>query len=258
LEEFKKDYFNKKLLEKFVGREEPENIKEAIEHYKTLLSIENNNSNNYATKGFIYYILKLEEKVGIKKLDENYIMKVKSGLGIQNDDLDKDSTWQNFVKLLVLKDIADEKLPSRVEVTNDIPFNLQKGEKIIWLTNLVELYEETISKSYEGGSVGMSFRVAPGTYLRASEYKGQPIETVNNKFITKGIIGYTQKHLYFFSFKKSFKIRYDKIVSLVPRSNGIIIMTEGVSKKPITFKNEDGVFIYNLITSLTRCEIELK
>lgn len=255
--DFQESFFRNFLKNDFRSKIEAEEIKEKIEFYRNLLFVQNESLKYYVNVSFVGYLLYLREEVSLNELDEPYVLKVKSVLGIETDDINKKGAYSRFVQLFILKDIEEGKFPARVTVTNDIPFNLQKDEKVIWLSNSVELYEEQTSRHYEGGHLGMSFRIASGMYLRASEFKGRPVETTNTKFITNGIVGYTNKHIYFFSFKKSFKIRYDKIISIIPRTNGIIIMKDGTSSKPVILKNEDGVFVYNLITSLTKAEIAI-
>lgn len=255
--DFQESFFINFLKDDFRSKIDAEEIKEKIEFYRNLLFVENESLKYYVNESFIGYILYLREEVSLNELDEPYIVKVKSVLGIETDDFNEKGAYSKLVQLFILKDIEDGKFPKRVTVTNDIPFNLQNDEKVIWLSNFVELYEEQTLRHYEGGHLGMSFRIANGMYLRAGEFKGRPVETTKTKFITNGIVRYTNKHVYFFSFKKSFKIRYDKIISVIPRTNGVIIMKDGDSSKPVILKNEDGVFVYNLITSLTKAKISI-
>jgi hypothetical protein len=64
------------------------------------------------------------------------------------------------------------------------------------------------------------------------------------------MLALTNKHLYFSSGLKSFRIKYEKIISIDPYSDGIGITKDGVTAKPQIFKNIDGWFIYNYIQNI--------
>ena len=61
------------------------------------------------------------------------------------------------------------------------------------------------------------------------------------------MLAITNLHIYFSSSNKNFRIRYDRIVSISPFEDAIGVQKEGVSSKPLTFKNIDGWFYYNFI-----------
>ena len=68
--------------------------------------------------------------------------------------------------------------------------------------------------------------------------------------VTSGVLGATTKHLYFAGGEKSFRIRYDKVVSFTPFEDGIGLCKDNVRAKPQRFRTGDGWFTYNLITNL--------
>ena len=65
-----------------------------------------------------------------------------------------------------------------------------------------------------------------------------------------GLLGITDRHMYFHGPVKSFRVKYDKVVSFQPFSDGIGFQRDAASAKPQGFVTGDGWFIYNLITNL--------
>ena len=69
-----------------------------------------------------------------------------------------------------------------------------------------------------------------------------------------GMLGLTTKHLYFAGARKKFRVRYDKIVSFEPYSDGLGIMRDAQTAKPQTFRTGDGWFAYNLAANLAQIQ----
>jgi hypothetical protein len=98
----------------------------------------------------------------------------------------------------------------------------------------------------------VSLRIAKGVYYRTGGFKGQRVETTETVHADNGLFGVTNKHVYFFGSSKRFRIKYDKIVSFDPYSDGIGIQRDAATTKPQTFVTKDGWFTYNLITNLAQ------
>ena len=86
-----------------------------------------------------------------------------------------------------------------------------------------------------------------GVYYRKSSFRGAPVKTLNTVSVGTGTLALTNKHLYFASTNKNFRIRFDRIVTVTPYEDGIGVEKEGISSKPMTFSNLDGWFYYNFI-----------
>lgn len=77
------------------------------------------------------------------------------------------------------------------------------------------------------------------------------------EILDTGLLGITNKHIYFSGSKKSFRAQYNKIVSFTPYDDGIGIHREAASAKPQILVTGDGWFSYNLISNLVRCRMRL-
>ena len=114
-----------------------------------------------------------------------------------------------------------------------------------------EYIEQKIKREYVGGSAGVSIRIARGVYYRIGAFKGHPIEKSHAVHVDTGILGITNKHIYFYGHNKKFRIKYEKIVSFESYSDGIGLQKDAVTAKPQIFVTGDGWFTYNLITNLS-------
>ena len=185
--------------------------------------------------------------------DEEHSLKAfADGLSLTQQDLDQAGTYTRLVKAAVIRDLLEGKLPQRLSLPGELPFNLQKGEHVVWLFPATTYYEQRIRTHYEGGYQGVSMRVAKGLYYRVGGFKGRPVSTEQVVNMGQGLLGVTDKHLYFASPAKAFRVKYDKIVSFTPYSDGIGIQRDAQTAKPQIFVTGDGWFIYNLVSNLAK------
>jgi hypothetical protein len=184
--------------------------------------------------------------------EEEKIANFKSHFKFNDTILDKKGSLQKIVKALVLRDVLEDKTASRLNISGNLPFLLQKDETVIWLFQEVECYEQRTRTTYEGRSQGVSIRVAKGVYYRTGSFKGNPVVSEHAVSLGTGIMALTNKNLFFGSASKTFKIPYNKLISITPYSDGIGLQKDGVSARPQIFKPLDGWFAYNLIANLSK------
>ena len=113
-------------------------------------------------------------------------------------------------------------------------------------------YEQRTRTQYQGGYSGVSVRIAKGVYYRTGGFKGHPVKIEEMKYIGTGIFAITNKHVYFASSSKSFRIQFGKIITMDPYEDGIGLQKDGATAKPQVFKNIDGWFTYNVISNLNK------
>lgn len=184
--------------------------------------------------------------------EESNLVEVQKSLGLTPDELDRKGAYSRVVKGAILRDVLDGKLPSRVTIQGTVPFSLMKNEQLVWLFQGVKYFEQRIRRHYEGGSTGVSVRVAKGVYLRSSAFRGHPVETAHTVHVDTGLLGFTDKHIYFSGPSKSLRVPYKKIVAFEPYSDGLGFQRDAASAKPQTFITGDGWFSYNLAVNLSR------
>jgi len=184
--------------------------------------------------------------------EENALSELKQHFSLSQQELDRNGSFTKIVKGAVLRDILDGKLPERVQIDGNLPFNLQKTEKVVWVFQNVDYYEEKTRTRYVGGSQGVSIRIAKGLYYRTGAFKGDRVQTSETIHADTGLLGVTNKHLYFAGPSKRFRINYNKIVAFEPFSDGIGVQRDAQTAKPQSFTTGDGWFTYNLITNLAQ------
>ncbi len=183
--------------------------------------------------------------------EEHNLMTYLNALSINQNDADQRGAYTRVAQAAVLRDIVQEgKIPERVQIQGNLSLNLKKGEKIVWLFKNVQYYEQKTSRSFVGGSHGVSIRIAKGVYYRVGAFKGQPVEKTENVHRDTGILVVTDQHLYFAGGAKSFRVQYGKIVSIKPYADGIGIQRDAATAKPQSFIIGDGWFINNLVSNL--------
>jgi len=193
----------------------------------------------------------LEDQL-LSEQEEERLGSFRAHFQLRQEDLDDSGALTRVVKAGTLRDIANGKVPARVKIDGALPFNLQKGEDLVWVFQNVAYLTEKSRTVYEGRSSGMSFRIARGVYYRVGAFKGSPKTSTFTVHEDTGLLGLTTKHVYFAGLRKAFRIAYGKIVAVNPYSDGVGIQKDGVNSKPIVFTTGDGWFTCNLINGLSQ------
>ncbi len=133
-----------------------------------------------------------------------------------------------------------------------LPFNLMKSEELVWVFDDVPYIEEISEKQFQGGSLGMSFRVAKGVYVRPGAFRGKTVTSRSMQETDHGMMGITTKHIYFGGGQKAFRVRLDRIVAITPYADALGIMRDRASARPEAFRldGNDAWFAANLIEAV--------
>ena len=177
--------------------------------------------------------------------EESCLSALRQHFALSQDALNAHGAYSRIVKGATLRDVLNGKLPQRVNIVGNLPFNLQKAEQIAWVFQGVQYFEQKTRTRYVGGSQGVSIRIARGVYYRTGAFKGERVQTAETIHADTGILGLTNKHVYFSGPAKSFRVPYSKIVSFEPFSDGFGIQKDTQSAKPQSFLTGDGWFAYN-------------
>ena len=152
----------------------------------------------------------------------------------------------------VLREVMEGNIPDPPDLGARPPFNLMKSEDLVWVVEDAGYYKTKTVREFRGSSHGVSIRVAKGLYYRPSAFRGRSVSREETVHADNGMLGVTTKHIYFHGPRERFRVRYDRIVSFEPFSDGIGIMRDNQRAKPETFTVGDGWFIYNLVTNLSQ------
>ena len=192
---------------------------------------------------------------GLLSLDEeNALARYADHFSLTQQDLDQNGVHTSLVQAAVLRDVTQGIIPKRQRVNGAVPFNLMKSEQLVWVIQGVDYLETITRRERRGSSQGLSIRVARGLYYRPSTFRSRPIEWEETVHADTGMLGLTTKHIYFAGSRKRFRVRYDKIVTFEPFSDGFGIMRDAQTAKPQTFRTGDGWFAYNLAANLAQVQ----
>jgi hypothetical protein len=194
----------------------------------------------------------LDDRI-LTKEEEELSSRLLDYYNFEKSFLNKNGSYEKLIKASLLRDLNEGKTPtSRINIEGKLPFLLQKSEILIWIFQNVTFYEQRTKTHYEGRSAGVSFRIAKGVYYRTGAFRGNPVQTSEMRSIGTGIFAISNKNIYFSSSSKSLKIPINKIITINPYEDGIGIQKDGTSAKAQIFKDLDGWFAYNLISTLNK------
>jgi hypothetical protein len=100
-------------------------------------------------------------------------------------------------------------------------FLLQRGENICWVEPATLEEVKVVGRHYEGGSAGMSFRVARGVRFNVGRQRGQLVSETATVTTSTGELIITNKRLGFLGDRKSLAIKFEKLLEIHPAINGI-------------------------------------
>jgi len=243
--------FTEKVIEACEGKIAIEKIENKLRGIQDTYLVTNEQVRPLLIKSWQSAVDKAFEDNLLSQEEESGLIKVSNKFGLTQNELDFNGAFTKVVKGGLLRDLMEGKVPDRIE-TGNLPFNLQKSEKVIWVFHNVKYFEQKTRRQYVGGSSGVSVRVAKGLYFRVGSFRGKTVESTETVHAGTGMLVITNKHLYFGGGSgKDFRIRLDKIVSFEPFSDGIGIQKEGVRAKPQMFETGDGWFTYNVVKNAT-------
>ncbi len=191
------------------------------------------------------HFLSNEEKRALNRYRGHYSLSV--------SQLDRDGHFTLFRMMNLLNALSEHELVPRFDRRAvRPPFNLMKSEELLWLFGGTDYFEQVTQREFRGGSLGVSFRVAKGVYIRPGAFRGRSVATSSMKHTDSGVLGITTKHIYFKGNSKSFRVRLEKIVSFDPYRDGLGIMRDTARAKPEIFRMgaTDAWFLLNIIDAV--------
>lgn len=182
--------------------------------------------------------------------EEKRIGDFQESFGLGQRELDQRGSFSRVFMAATLRDLEEGKVPERVTFKGNIPFLFQKSEYVVWMFPNVDLYEPHTRTEYQGGSQGVSFRVAKGVYYRTGSFRGRPVQVTELKHKGTGLLAMTNKQFYYQGGMTAFKLPYTKLVTLELFEDGLRMQKEGVRARPQTLSGVDGWFVQNAVNIL--------
>ncbi len=161
------------------------------------------------------------------------------------NEIDEAGIRPTLVKALILKDLSEGRLSTRLTINGSISIVLKKDEVIQWLFKGVDLSSPRTRASYEGVSHGFSFRLMKGVSYNVSAHKGERVETAVVLSLGKGDLAITNRAIYFIAPGQTKKTALTSIVAVDTYDDGIVVTPN--RGKPQIYLMDEPLFASNLI-----------
>ena len=183
----------------------------------------------------------------ITKEEEQELGAIQKYLGVTDADIQP--TKKELARFRLLNEIQQGNVPVLPRPSNLI---MQKDEKTYWVEPAILKEEKVISRQYQGGSSGVSFRIMKGVSYRVGSSRGHLVSQTGIVAVSMGNFIITSKRLIFQGDLKSFAVKLDKILSAQLYRDGFQF-SEGNKPKPrlIQFQQAGNQEIIGAILAYT-------
>ncbi|OGA42380.1 MAG: hypothetical protein A3G24_28905 [Betaproteobacteria bacterium RIFCSPLOWO2_12_FULL_62_13] len=187
--------------------------------------------------------------------EESKLLLLAHQFQLSEGELDRNGAFSRVAKARVIRDILKGNVPGQLTAKKeDLPFNFQKAERLVWVFNSVQYLEDRSKIKYEGGSHGVSFRLMRGVYYRVGAHKGEAVRRTERLHVDTGTLAVTDKNIYFSGPSKSFRIAHSNIVSLTPYRDAVAIVRDSATAMPQIFVTGDGWFAHNVLANVAHLD----
>lgn len=187
---------------------------------------------------------KAVEDSALTEEEENELNNIQEVLQLSDDVIDMNK--KILARYRLVREIQNGNMPS-LQISNIV---LKKGEQVYWSETSSLLEEKVISRYYEGGSSGFSFRVMKGVSYRVGGFRGHPVVETGTVSASDGELILTSKRIIFRGDRKSFATNLDKILDIEFYSNGIRFSENNRSKpRLIQFDDRNNTDIIGSVIS---------
>jgi hypothetical protein len=183
----------------------------------------------------------------LSQSEEENLIGIMNSFGLKELGANSDELYQRLFKLSRLRRLTTGEDLTGLKVDVPVPFKMGRGEALLWVTPNVKLHEVVVERSIKGGSLGASFRIAKGVYIRPSAFQARPVQSETMKITDLGVVFLTNKNLAFTGSKRNMKLRFTSLAKISPFSDGLELQKGGSTARPFFLEGLDGWFHYNVI-----------
>lgn len=150
-----------------------------------------------------------------------------------------------LARFRLLAEIQEGNLPT-TQVVNVI---LQKGEQAHWAEAGSILEERVVGRRYQGGSSGVSIRIAKGVSYRVGAHRGNIVTDKAVVPVSVGELIITNKRTIFRGDNKSFALSIAKLLDVAFFTNGVKLTDDKGKPRTVMFKTKENVDIVGAVLS---------
>lgn len=170
----------------------------------------------------------------ITREEEEELARIQKNLGIS--DIEIAQNKKELARLRLLNEIQLGNVPE-VSVPNLIT---EKDEKVYWAEPAQLIEEKVIKRRYEGGSQGVSLRIAKGVSYRVGGSRGHLVSETGLVPVGTGELVITNKRVVFRGDGKTFSIKLNKLLDVQVLSNGVYFSEVNKAKQKMVKYTQPG------------------
>ena len=123
-------------------------------------------------------VVEAMEDHALSTREKRGLNRYRARFGLTEKQLNRAGHFELFTKMALLNSLVviprTDRRRARARFGR-MPFNLMKSEGLVWMFANVGYMEQITRREYRGQSMGMSFRVAKGVYVRPGTFRGKSI-----------------------------------------------------------------------------------
>jgi hypothetical protein len=128
---------------------------------------------------------------------------------------------------------------------------LRKGESVHWIEPAKLWEEHVVSRRFEGGSSGVSIRVAKGLSFRVGQSRGHYVADTADVPVSEGNFIITNRRLIFQGQAKSFETKLDKLLEMENHLDGIRYSESNKQKRRmLQYYSKNGDIIVEILNQV--------
>lgn len=159
--------------------------------------------------------------------------------------------YESFVKIDILRELQEGKIPDLVTVAGPMPIALRQAETVIWIFNYVTAYQRGDNVGTQDNGIELALDKVAYYGPNAFNNVPAPRDTLHGE--SSGDLVVTNRNIYFITREgQSTRLPIARITALRAYADGIHIACEPALERTLTFILNDSWFAANLVLRLVQ------
>jgi len=190
--------------------------------------------------------------------EEDRILDIAATLGLSVSDIP--GLVDKFMKISILRELDEGKIPDCVTVVGPMPFEFGPDETIVWIFNGVKSVRPRKQNEPAPARPSPPARDEMPHYFSLASLGDQSARLNNPIDVSSGDLILTNRHIFIVSDERHRQISLSKVVGVNPYSDGFQIVRLAPGDRPdksLTFVMDDPWFGINLVVRLVRSSADI-
>ncbi len=230
------------------GNQHLKELSESIQE----IALQENETRDILIQGWDAAVQEALEDEPITQPQNDVLAEFAKHFNLTRKEQNRVGTTKSLIQAEVLRDLGEEHLPQHQKLGRRTPFKIMKSEQMVWPFAKMDYvdYLEDPETQDSPGPHPQDTGLAHGIYHPPSTFLGQPCWWNEEDPPGHGIMGLTNKRLYFHSIHRKLRIPYSQMAGLEPFGNGFKITGNAQPAKTQAFQTGYGWLACNLAIRL--------